>query len=85
MRNETEFIKCTKNRWLTAKAQKFVSRCVDIVASQNGYSRYHQQIKPIKTHLKQVLDHLFIDQKLSIEEIKVLIKNRKIDFLKLNI
>jgi hypothetical protein len=78
MRNETEFIKCSNRRYLTAKASKFLSRCVDIAAKQNGITRYHEEFRPTKERLSKIIHSLFIDENKSIEEIKQLIKNRKI-------
>ena len=39
MRNETEFIKSTKERTLTAKAYKFIKQCKEIIANQRGTDR----------------------------------------------
>ena len=83
MRNETEFIKCSKKRYLTAKASKFLSRCIDIAVKQRGYTRYHSEMKPLKEQIKNLVTSLFIDQKLSINDIKELIKNSKNDLTKL--
>lgn len=79
MRNETEFIKSTKERTLTAKAYKFMWQCIDIVAQQNGYTRYHKETREVKANLRELMIHLFIDKGLSINEIKELIKNRTIN------
>lgn len=76
MRNETEFIKSTSERTLTAKACKFVHKCIVIMAEQRGYTRYHKEIREIKEQLHNLLVSLFIDKGLSINEIKELIKNR---------
>mgnify|MGYP003519354213 CR=1 len=78
MRNETEFIKSTSERTLTAKAYKFVWKCIDIIAEQNGFNRYSKELKPLKEKLQNLLVSLFIDKRLSINEIKELIKNRTI-------
>lgn len=78
MRNESEFIKSTSERTLTAKAYKFVHQCITIMAEQRGYTRYHKEIKEVKEQLHTLLVHLFIDKGLSINEIKELIKNRTI-------
>ena len=48
MRNETEFIKSTSERTLTAKAYKFIHQCIVIMAEQRGYTRYHKEIREIK-------------------------------------
>lgn len=78
MRNETEFIKCSKNRHLTAKAQKFLDRCIEIGLDQYGLVRYDSRTKPYKDKLSELIKTLFIDKGLSIDDIKELIKNRKI-------
>jgi hypothetical protein len=77
-KNETELIKCSKNRWLTAKAVKFENRCIHIIANQYGTSRYDPKIKPLKEKFTNIFEHLVFDKKLSLVEIKELIKNRKI-------
>lgn len=76
MKNETEFIKCSKNRYLTAKASKFQNRCVEIAVKQYGLTRYHPEMKPLKEKTCSLITSLFIDKKMSIDEIKELIKNR---------
>jgi hypothetical protein len=76
MKNETLFIKSTKERTLTAKAYKFVNKCVVLVCEQRGYTRYHAETKSVKSELSLLLNHLFIDKGMSIEDIKLLIKNR---------
>ena len=78
MKNETDFIKCSKNRYLTAKACKFQNKVIEIAVKQYGLTRYHEEMKPLKNKVKNLITSLFIDKKLSIEEIKELIKNRKI-------
>jgi|TARA_R110000850_G_scaffold81058_1_gene174402 hypothetical protein len=82
MRNETEFIKSTPKRYLTAKAQKFTDRCISIACEQRGYTRYYAEMKPLKAKITKLLNSLFIDKGMSIKEIKQLIKDR--DLLKLN-
>ena len=77
-KNETELIKDSKKRWLTAKASKFENRCINIIADQYGTSRYDPKMKPLKEKFRNIFEHLVIDKKLSLLEIKELIKNRKI-------
>jgi len=76
MKNETLFIKNTSERTLTAKAYKFVHKCIVLVCEQRGYTRYHAETKSVKIELSNLLHHLFIDKGMSIQEIKTLIKNR---------
>jgi len=78
MKNETEFIKCSRNRHLTAKASKFLSRCIEIAAQQHGLTRYHSGFKPTKERISKIVTSLFIDKNKSIQDVKELIKNRKI-------
>ena len=77
MKNETELIKSTSKRQLTAKGHKFVWRCIDIIADQRGSNRYAPEMKPVKEQLIKLLDHLIIDRRHSIEDIKLMIQNRK--------
>ena len=84
MKNESTFIKCSKKRTLTAKALKFLNRCIDIMAKQKGLTRYHAELKPLKEKLSTIIYHLFIDKQLSIEDIKELIKNRNKNLLQIN-
>ena len=81
MKNETEFIKSTKDRVLTAKAQKFLYSCIDIAVKQRGLTRYHQETKPLRAKLDFVVRDLFINKGKSIKEIKEMIKNRNSIFL----
>ena len=81
-KNESEFIKCSKNRTLTAKVYKFQNRCLHIIAENNGMqSPYNPKMKPIKAKIYALFDDLFIGKKLSINEVKEIIKNRKHAFL----
>lgn len=80
MRNETEFIKSTSERTLTAKASKFANKCIVVMAEQRGYTRYHKEIKEVKEKLTNLLIHLFIDKRMTINEIKEAIKNRTVTF-----
>lgn len=79
MKNETEFIKSTQERTLTAKASKFVNKCVMLMAEQRGYTRYHKEIKEVKVQLTNLLIHLFIDKGMSISEVTDVIKNRTVN------
>lgn len=79
MRNESEFIKCSKKRFLTAKAQKFVDRCIEIAANQRGLNRYSPEFKEVKDKISSLLKSLFIDKNKSIDEIKEMIRNRTLN------
>jgi hypothetical protein len=74
MKNYSETICSLKNRTLTAKAYKFQTRVIEIVANKNGITRYHTEFKETKDKLNNLFQDLFIDKKLSIEEVKDLIK-----------
>lgn len=79
-KNESELIRNSKNRILTAKGVKFVSQCTDILAKVKGVNRYTNtgEYPIIKQKLRDILYFLIIDQKKSMPEIKELIKNRLI-------
>ena len=78
MRNETQYIKSTKDRTLTAKALKFKSQCIEVMVKQYGLTRYHHELKPLKLKLSNLLNYLFIDERKSINEIKEIIKQRNL-------
>lgn len=78
MKNYSELIRDKQKRMLSAKGHKFVWRCIDILAKQNGTNGYDPNLKGPKNKLREILHHLMIDKEMSIEEIKTLIKNRKI-------
>ena len=44
-KNESELIKNSQKRQLTAKALKFKWQCIDIIANQNGFNKYSKEIK----------------------------------------
>ena len=75
-KNETELIKCSKNRFLTAKAVRFKRDCITIIGKQNNLSIYSEELKPVKKQLSKVLEYLIFDEKKTLKEIKELIKNR---------
>lgn len=81
LKNESELIKNSQQRQLTAKALKFKWQCIDIIANQHGFNKYSIEIKPIKEKFSTILDFLIIDKKLTIEQIKTMIKNRKITLI----
>tara|TARA_R110000796_G_scaffold220834_1_gene336901 strand:+ start:122 stop:376 length:255 start_codon:yes stop_codon:yes gene_type:complete len=75
-KNETELIKCSKNRFLTAKALRFKRDCIAIIGKQNNLSIYSEELKHVKKQLSKVLEYLIFDEKKTLKEIKELIKNR---------
>lgn len=75
-KNETDLIKSTAKRQLTAKGYKFLNRCIEIMSIQHGLTRYHKEMKPKKEKLSMLINRLIIDERKSIEEIKDMIKNR---------
>jgi hypothetical protein len=78
MKNETELIKSTNKRQLTAKGYSFLNNCIGIMAQQYGLTRYHSEMKPKKEKLSALIHSLIIDEKKTTEEIKEMIKNRTI-------
>ena len=84
MKNYSDLIKNKQERTLTAKGQKFVWRCIEIAAKQHGFTVYHSEIKPLKEKLKTTLNYLMIDKGFTIDAIKLMIKNRTIDNIKIN-
>ena len=83
MKNYSDLIKNKQKRTLTAKGNKFVWKCVDIVAKQKGLTIYHAEIKPLKEKLNSILYFLMIDKELELVDIKLMIKNRTINDTKL--
>tara|TARA_R110000782_G_scaffold66093_1_gene134175 strand:+ start:263 stop:517 length:255 start_codon:yes stop_codon:yes gene_type:complete len=75
-KNETELIKCSKNRFLTAKALRFKRDCINIIGKQNNLSIYSENLKPVKKQLSKILEYLIFDEKKTLSEIKELIKKR---------
>ena len=80
MKNETALIKSTQKRQLTAKGNKFVWQCIEIAARQRNLHEYSQEIRPLKEKLRTVLYFLIIDEGKNIDQIKDMIKHRKINF-----
>lgn len=84
MKNYSDLIKNKKERTLTAKGQKFVWRCIEIVAKQHGLTIYHSEIKELKEKIKSIMNELIIDKGYNLAEIKSFIKNRTINNIKIN-
>lgn len=79
MKNQTELIKCSNKRILTAKGYKFTYRCVDILADQFNTNRYAPEFKELKNKLINLLISLIIDKGMTLEQIKDAIKNRTVN------
>lgn len=77
MKNHSEFIKDIKSRKLTAKGYKFLNRCIDIACENKGYTRYHMEVKEMKSKLHEIIVSLFIDKLMTSNEITELIKSRR--------
>ena len=75
-RNETDLIKCSKSRKLTAKGYKFKWQCIELIAKNRGLNKYSKELKPIIEKFSLILDDLIIDKKMTLNEIKELIKSR---------
>ena len=74
MKNQTDTIKNKSQIILTAKAYKFVWKCIDIIVASKGLSRYSPEAKDLKIRFQTIAEHLFIDKELSISQVKELIK-----------
>lgn len=74
MKNYSDTICSKKNRTLSAKGYKFQTRLIDIIANNRGLTRYHSELNPVKEQIKKILENLFIDRELSIEDVKEIIK-----------
>lgn len=83
-KNYSDLIKDKKNRTLTAKGYKFLSKCIDIAAEQRGLTRYHKEIKPIREQLRAILTHLIVDLEYSTAEIKKVVQTSLKKDLKIN-
>ena len=75
-RNETDLIKCSKSRKLTAKGYKFKWQFIDLIAKNKGLNKYSKELNPIKEKFSLIIDDLIIDKKMTLNEIKELIKSR---------
>lgn len=82
MKNHNEAVHSKEKRQLTAKGNKFLWRCIEIVAVSKGLHKYSPEMKELKEKLQTLIHHLLIDKELTIKEVTELIKNSK-DFNKL--
>lgn len=70
-------VKDPVKRILTAKGYKFLYTCLDIIAEHKGTHRYAKEFKQIKEKFSLILHDLFIDKRMTKEEVINLIKSRK--------
>jgi hypothetical protein len=77
MKNHSELIKSVQSRTLTAKGNKFVWKCIDLVAELNGLKKYAPELKETKEKIRTVLYDLIIDKQMTIDQITELIRSRK--------
>lgn len=82
MKNYSDTIKSKKERILTAKGNKFIWRCVDIIAQSKGLHKYSPQMKETKERFFNVVEYLLIDKEMSTTEVAELIKSSR--FLETN-
>lgn len=76
-KNYSDTIKSVQDRTLTAKGYKFVTRCIDIIAANKGLHRYSPEMKPYKEKFRLIMLDLFIDKRMTIQQVTDLIKSRK--------
>lgn len=74
MENYSDTICSIKNRTLTAKAYKFKTRVIEIVAKKNGLTRYHSEFRETKDKINTLCLDLFINKKMTINQVKEFIK-----------
>ena len=77
MKNYSDLINNKAKRTLSAKGNKFLSKCIDIVAKSKGLTRYHSEMNTLKENLSKNIKFLIIDKEMNLEEIKEIIKNSK--------
>lgn len=74
MKNHNEAVHSKEKRQLTAKGNKFLWRCIEIVGNSKGLHKYSPEIKEVKEQLTTLIKHLLIDKELTIKEVTELIK-----------
>lgn len=77
MRNYSELICNKAERTLTAKGNKFVWKCIDIIAANKNLHRYSKDFKPFQEKIIIIMKDLIIDKGMSTLQITELIKSRK--------
>lgn len=73
-RNHSEAVADKSKRQLTAKGNKFLWRCIDIVANSKGSNRYAPEMKEVKDGLESLIKYLLIDKGHTIKEVVEIIK-----------
>lgn len=76
-KNETDLIKSTAKRQLTAKGYRFLNRCISALEKNTGLNRYSKEIKPKKEKLSLLIHSLIIDKKMTIKQIKDAYENSR--------
>lgn len=79
-KNETDLIKCSKSRLLTAKGYKFMNDIIRIFCDSKGLHRL--QLKEEVAKIQDLIYVLILDKKLSKNEIIQRIKENKFKLLK---
>lgn len=74
MKNYSEYICNKANRQLTAKGNKFLWRCITIVADSKGLNKYSPEMKEPKEKISEIIKHLLIDKELTKDDVIELIK-----------
>lgn len=77
-RNYSEWIKCPRERTLTAKGAKFMQRIIEIAAENKGIHRMHKDFKPYKEQIRKLVINLFIDKGMTKDQIIGVIKERTV-------
>lgn len=75
-KNYSELISNKEKRQLTAKGNKFVWKCIDIIAANKNLHRYSPEFKGIKEKFYTIIYDLIVDKEMTIEQITNLIKSR---------
>ena len=75
-KNYNEVVADLKKRQLTAKGHKFIEQLADIVCNKKGYQRYTIEYRLIKQRLRDIVETLFLDHLMTLNEVKEVIKNR---------
>lgn len=78
-RNYSKLIRNKEKRELSSAGLKFFYRCFDLACKQRNLTIYHKETKPLMDKLKKLMEHLIIDREMSKEEIKELVKNKKLE------
>lgn len=77
MKNYSDLINSKEKRILTAKGNKFVWKCIDIIAANKNLHRYSKEFKPFQEKTIAIMKDLIIDKGMNIKQITELIKSRQ--------